>query len=72
MVCGGGGPVLPEAIEICDRAREMVTHLRQRDCDQARRAQWRLRDAVLRANSPLMNALSDAIRTEGAPVCGAL
>lgn len=71
-ICGGEGPVLPEAIEICAAAREVVVPLRQRDCYPTFMAQMRLRAAVAKAPSPLMNALIEAIRTEGAPFCDML
>lgn len=71
-ICGGEGPVLPEVIAICGTAREVVGHLRAGDCYKAMMAQMRLRAAVAKTHSPLMDALVEAIRTEGAPVCNAL
>lgn len=71
-VCGGEGPVLVEAIEICGRARETMDHLRQRDCPRMFQAHMRLRSAVAKVPSPFMDALIEAIRTEGAPLCDRL
>lgn len=71
-VCGGDGPVLQASIAICDTAREVAEHLRERDCTRALMAQRRLRAAVQETHSPLMNALVDIIRSEGAPVCDGL
>lgn len=71
-ICGGEGPVLPISIAICGNAREVVGHLRSGDCPKAMMAQMRLRATVQETHSPLMNALVEVIRREGAPVCNAL
>lgn len=71
-ICGGEGPVLPVSIAICGNAREVVGHLRSGDCPKAMMAQMRLRATVQETHSPLMNALVEVIRREGAPVCNAL
>lgn len=68
-VCGGDGPVFPEMIEICGAAREVVSGLRLPDCPSARRALKRLDLAIAKAPGPLMNALVDALHTDGARIC---